>query len=225
MHVEKKVIILINNLDIIDYGKFLLDCGKRMIFEIIHELEEGLPEYENIKNQVINVGKYTFNGFKSILEVLNENFIKEKNIYQEVEQKESEFYEKLLTSMNSEILKLIVKANQDIQTIIKIKLSLSKEQIEDISLFSNFFKTNIKDVFEGLKKIKAYELSSKEKNILVNELIFNNQYGKLSRSYDVHVPINILFDSSLYKNKLLKSSRDRARGFKFLINSWFNNSI
>jgi hypothetical protein len=62
-----------------------------------------------------------------------------------------------------------------------------------------------------MKKIKGYELSSKERKILVSELIFTNQYNKLSRSYDIHVPINILFDSYLFKNKLNRSSRDRTR--------------
>jgi hypothetical protein len=107
-------------------------------------------EYENIKIQIINIGKYTFNSFKIIYETFLDNL--NNDIYKEVSPKEIEYYEQFLISMNSELLKLIIKANTDIKTIINIRLNYTNDQIYDISLFSNFFKFNIKDIYKGIYK-------------------------------------------------------------------------
>lgn len=198
--------------DIINYGKTLINSAQRFIFEVLHELETLIPEIDGVKNDLYGIAKTAFAKLKGINDVFMKHMSLGEAPHEEINQKMIDFSQELIKSMTRECLVIIKSINNDYQKILFFNLKLTKEQCNDISLFSNFFKFDLQDLYKGWKTILSYELSSREKKILVNELIFYNQYQKLSNSFEIQVPINEYFDSHLYKGKKnIKVSHDRSR--------------
>jgi rubrerythrin len=210
-YVDKDSLNLVRVRDIVNYGKHQMSVAQRFIFEILQELNK-LPDYHLAKNTLHTSSKLIFAKMKKI----NDTFVNYSKRYGEpqdeaTEKMETDFHDVLL-SLKREYLMLIKNMNEGFQDILKNELKLSKEQILDISLFSSFYKFDLNELQKGWLVINGYELSSKDRKIHVYEFLFENQFGKLSNSYEILVPINQYFDSAIYKGKLsLKTSSDRAR--------------
>eukprot|EP01080_Neovahlkampfia_damariscottae_P004075 gene4075-7364_t len=197
--------------DLINFGKHQMSVAQRLIFEILRELEE-LPDFQLAKNTLFHSSKLIFAKMKRINDTFMNYSKKYGNPQDEINEKIEENYHQLILALKREYLILIKNMNEGFQDILKNELKLSKEQILDISLFSSFYKFDLNELQKGWQLVNGYELSSKDRKIHVYEFLFENQYGKLSNSYEILVPMNTYFDKSLYKNKLsLRTSSDRAR--------------
>lgn len=200
--------------DITAFGKLQIQTAQRFIFEILHELEQQIPDYNSIKNDVSAIGKDSFQKLKGINDIFMKHIMKGEPQHADasMDTEVAKEAEPLLLSLKRELLYLVRLNNQNVEEMLEKRLKLSKAQIADISLFSKFFKFDIAELNICWHDIMIYELSAKERKILLYELVFRNQYNKLSNSYCVSVPISELFDPVIYKGKrAIHTSHDRGR--------------